>query len=139
MLQTAAAAFLIIHGLITSVIGLTSISRPDAPAMSVPGWLGWWPGPFGRSWVIDALHLGSVGAMVGGLLWLVAGLALVAAGAGWLGLIGPHGVWQPLALAGATMGLVALALYFHPFYLAAVVIDLAVIGLASGFVQRVVA
>jgi hypothetical protein len=73
------------------------------------------------------------------LLWLVAGLALVAAGAGWLGLIGLHDAWQPLAVAGGTIGLVALALYFHPFYLAAVVIDLAVIGLASGLVQRAVA
>ena len=41
-------------------------------------------------------------------------------------------VWQPLALGGAAAGLVALALFFHPFYLVAVLINVAIVVLISG-------
>ena len=41
-------------------------------------------------------------------------MALLAAGLGWLGVPAFSGVWQPLALGGAAVGLVALALFFHP-------------------------
>ena len=61
--------------------------------------------------------------MLGGLLWLAAGLALVGAGLGWLGVSAVSGQWQMLALVGAVLGLAALALYFHPFYVVAIVID----------------
>lgn len=46
------------------MIGFGGITRPDAPAMAVPAWFGWWPGPFGRSWLIDAMHLGSGASMI---------------------------------------------------------------------------
>jgi len=43
----------------------------------------------------------------------------------------PHTVvgeqWQALALVGAVLGLAALALYFHPFYVAAIVIDVVIL------------
>jgi len=38
----------------------------------------------------------------------------------------------PLLVGGAALGVVALALYFHPFYLAAVLIDVAIVGLLWG-------
>ncbi len=78
------------------------------------------------------MHLGSGASMIGNGLWLVAGLALLAAGLGWLGVPALSGVWQPLALGGAAVGLVALALFFHPFYLVAVLIDVAIVALVSG-------
>ncbi len=126
------AGFVIGHGLITTMIGFGGLTKPDAPAMAMPAWLGWWPGPFGRSWLVDTLHLGSGVSMIGNGLWLVAGLALVAAGLGWLGVPALSGVWQPLALGGAAVGLVALALFFHPFYLAAVLINVAIVVTVSG-------
>jgi len=131
MPQVLVAGFVVAHGLITAMIGIGGVSKPDAPALAMPAWLGWWPGPFGRSWLIDALHLGSGASVVGSGLWLVAGLALVAAGLGWLGVPALSGVWQPLALGGAAVGLVALALFFHPFYLAAVLINVAIVVLIS--------
>jgi hypothetical protein len=50
------------------------------------------------------------------LLWLVAGIALVAAGLGALGFVIPHAWWRSLALIGATLSLFMLAIYLHPLY-----------------------
>lgn len=132
MPQVLVAGLVVAHGLITTMIGFGGVTRPDAPAMTLPAWFGWWPGPFGRSWLIDALDLGSGATMVGGGLWLAAGLALAASGLGWLGVPVLSGVWQPLALGGAAVGLVALALFFHPLYLVAVVMNVAIVVLVAG-------
>ena len=82
MPQVLLAGFVVAHGLITTMIGFGGVTKPDAPAMALPAWFAWWPGPFGRSWLIDAMHLGSGASMFGNGLWLVAGLALLAAGLG---------------------------------------------------------
>jgi hypothetical protein len=124
--------FLVVHGLITTMIGVGAVANPNSPAMTLPSWFSWWPGPFGRSWLVDALDLGTGASVLGGLVWLAAGVTLVAAGLGWLGVPGLRDLWQPLAFVGAAVGLVALALYFHPFYLVAVVIDVAVVVLLWG-------
>lgn len=121
--------FLVLHGLITTVTGFSSVTKPDAPPLSLPSWLGWWPGPFGRSWLFDALHLGTGAATVGGLIWLVAGVALITGGLGWLGVPALHDLRHALLLGGAGLGLVALALYFHPIYVIAVAINLAIVAL----------
>jgi hypothetical protein len=115
---------LVAHGLITTMIGFGSMSNPAGSAMPSPSWLGWWPGTLGRSWAFDALNLGSGPAVIGGLLWLTAGLALVGAGLGWLGVSVVSNPWQVL---GAVLGLTALALYFHPFYVVAIVIDVVIV------------
>jgi hypothetical protein len=132
MPQAVLGGFLVLHGLITTMIGVVAVTKPDAPALTLPSWFSWWPGPFGRSWLFDALDLGTGAAVLGGLVWLVAGVALVAAGLGWLGVPGVRDLWQTLAFAGAALGLLALAVYFHPIYLVAVVIDLAVVVLLWG-------
>jgi hypothetical protein len=75
--------FLVLHGLITTMTGFSSVTKPDAPPLSLPSWFSWWPGPFGRSWLFDALGLGTGAVVVGGLIWLVAGVALMAGGLGW--------------------------------------------------------
>lgn len=116
------------HGVITAMIGVGAVTKPDAPAMTPPAFFSWWPGPFGRSWAFEALGLGTVAAVVGGLVWLVSGLALVAAGLGWIG-VGPlAGLTSALAVVGAALGLVALVLYFHPLYLVAIAINLVLLA-----------
>jgi hypothetical protein len=123
--------FLVVHGLITTMIGFGGMTNPNSPAMVMPGFA-WWPGPFGRSWLIDNLHLGSGAAVVGSLVWLAAGIALIAAGLGWLGVPFVRDQWPLLAVAGGLVGLVALALYFHPIYLIAVAINVALVALVWG-------
>lgn len=132
MPQVILAGFLVAHGLITTMIGVGAVMNPNGPAMTLPSLFSWWPGPFGRSWLIDALGLGTPASILGGLIWVVAGVALVGAGFGWLGAPGLRDMWQPLAFGGAAVGLVAVALYFHPLYLVALVIDLAVAALVWG-------
>lgn len=125
-------AALIVHGLITTMIGFGSVTSPNPAAMTMPAWLGWWPGTLGRSWVLDSLNAGSGLALLGGLLWLTAGLALIGAGLGWLGFSALSDQWPMLALIGGALGLLALALYFHPLYLAAVVIDIVIVAMVWG-------
>jgi hypothetical protein len=123
---------LVAHGLITTMIGFGSMTSPNSAAMPVPSWLGWWPGSLGRSWLLDAMDVASGPAALGGLVWLAAGFALIGAGLGWLGVSALSGEWQMLAFIGAALGLVALALYFHPFYLVAVVIDVVIVAMVWG-------
>jgi hypothetical protein len=121
--------FLVLHGLITTMTGFSGVTKPDAPPLSLPSWFSWWPGPFGRSWLFDALHLGAGAAMVGGLIWLAAGVALIAGGLGWLGVPLLQDMRHALLVGGAGLGLVALVLYFHPIYVIAVAINLAIVAL----------
>jgi hypothetical protein len=131
-MSTVAAVVLAMHGLITTMIGWTTVTSPSSAPMPMPAWFSWWPGPFGRSWLLDWLNLGNVAGALGGLLWLVAGVALIGAGLGWLGAPVLRDAWQLLALGGAVVGLLALGLYFHPFYLVAVAINVAIVVLLSG-------
>jgi hypothetical protein len=132
MSQVLIGGFLVVHGLITTMIGFVAATNPNAPAILLPAWFAWWPGPFGRSWLFEAMNLGSGFQMLGGLVWLTAGLALIGGGIGWLGVAPLEGFRYPLLVAGASLGLVALALYFHPIYLAAVLINVALIALLWG-------
>jgi hypothetical protein len=121
---------LVLHGFITTVIGSGAVA--NGPAITPPSWFSWWPGPFGRSWLMDGLNLGAPAAILGGLVWLVSGVLLVAAGLGVLG-VGPlRDVWPTSAAVGGGLGLVAVALYFHPLYFAAAVINVVLIAFAWG-------
>jgi hypothetical protein len=122
--------FLVLHGLITAVIGAAAVS--NGPAMTLPSWFNWWPGPFGRSWLIEELSLWTPAAIAGGLLWLVAGIALIGAGLGYMGAGPLRDLWPTLAVAGGGLGLVAVALYSHPLYAAAIVINVVLVALAWG-------
>jgi hypothetical protein len=125
MLQAAVASFLVVHGLITAAIGVGSLA--GGPGAANPAWLSWWPTALGRSWLLDALPLGAGAARLGGALWIVAGLGLIAAGLGLFGTPLLHAGWPALALAGAALGLAALVLYFHPFYVLAVLLNAAIL------------
>jgi hypothetical protein len=132
MSHAIVAAVLVGHGLITSMIGVVAVTSPNAPAMALPAWFAWWPGPFGRSWLFDALSLGTPASIIGGLLWLAGGLLIISGGIGWFGFGPLEGSRVTLLVAGAAVGLVTLALYFHPIYLVAVVINVAIVLLLWG-------
>lgn len=109
------AFLLIIHGLI--VAAQSSGSFNAVGGIKNPSWLNWWPANLGQSWLLAPLGVEqTLLARAGGFLWLVAGMTLVAAGLGILGLGVPPTWWRTLALFGAVISLVMLTVYLHPFY-----------------------
>jgi hypothetical protein len=109
------AALLIIHGFI--VASQSSGSFNPVGGVNNPAWLTWWPVNLGQSWLLTPLGIErSLIARMGGLLWLFAGLTLIAAGFAVLGLIVPQTWWRALSLTGAAVSLVMLAIYLHPLY-----------------------
>jgi hypothetical protein len=130
--QGLVAGFLVMHGLITVAIGAGGFA--DGPGLANPGWLRWWPTELGRSWVLDGLHMGPGGAVLGAALWATAGAAFVGAGLGALGMPGARDVWQPLALGAGALSLVAIGAYFHPWYAVGFSINAAVVVLLWGAV-----
>ncbi len=119
------------------MIGVTSATSPNGSAITLPSWFDWWPGPFGRSWLVDTLNLGAGAAVIGGLVWILAGVALVAAGLGFAGFGPLREQWPLLGMLGGGLGLVVLAVYFHPLYSAAVLINVVLVVLAWGRVGAV--
>jgi hypothetical protein len=108
------------------------VTSPNAPAIALPSWFTWWPGPFGQSWLFDAVGLGGTAQIVGGFIWLIGGLLIISGGLGWFGLGLFEGSRVTLLVAGAAFSLVALVLYFHPIYLLAVAINIAIVFLLWG-------
>jgi hypothetical protein len=109
------AVLLIVHGFI--VASQSSSSFNPVEGIKNPAWLSWWPSNLGQSWLLSPLGIErTLVARAGGLLWLVAGIALLAAGLGVLGLIVPPAWWRSLALIGAAISLGMLAIYLHPLY-----------------------
>jgi hypothetical protein len=83
----------------------------------------------GRSWLFSWLGLEKTLMVyrIGGLLWLVGGVVLVAAGLGLSGWIVLIAWWRDLALAGGTISLFMLAIYLHPLTIIGTASSLAVI------------
>jgi hypothetical protein len=107
------ACLLIVHGLIVAAQSAGSLAH-SAP-LANPTWLRWWPTALGQSWLWAGLRAkGSVLETIDGVIWLVSGLALAAAGLGLLGVLIPPVWWRPLAFAGGVASLGMLLLYFHP-------------------------
>jgi len=119
LLRLLIAALLIGHAMIHT--GFLA-PRPPKTAGGPP-----WPFELDRSWILDALGLGhEIGRQVGVALVAVTlgGFALAAVAA--LG-IGPAGLWPAAAGVGAVGSLAALLLFFHPWLVLAMAIDLALL------------
>ncbi len=108
------AVLMIAHGLI--VAAQASGSFRPVGGVANPAWLSWWPSGLGQSWLLAGIEQ-SLPVRLGGVVWLAAGMALVAAGLGLLGVAVPFERWRSLALAGSALSLAMLLIYLHPFYL----------------------
>lgn len=113
------AAFLLAHAAIHAAF----ISpRPPATAGGPA-----WPFELSRSWILGPLGLDSeLGRILGLALIAVTfgGFALAALAA--LGLV-PAGIWPPAVAIGAVASIAVLALFFHPWLVLGVAIDLALL------------
>jgi hypothetical protein len=111
------AAFLIAHGL----IHLSYLSPPAARTASGPSW------PFGLedSWLVTRASLDpGLARTVGTALVATTVILLVAAGLATVGWLVPQAWWPSLVVAGAVASLVTLALFFHPWLVLGIAIDL---------------
>jgi hypothetical protein len=121
---------LIIHGLIVAGQSAGSFGSTIPNELQNPSIVSWWPINMGRSWLFSWLGLEKtlVVYRIGGLLWLVGGIALVAAGLGVLGFVIPTDWWRGLAVGGAVISLIMLAVYFHPLTIIGTAASLAVLA-----------
>ena len=83
----------------------------------------------GRSWALAAAHVAELPtrtfsttfSVLAGVLFLFSGIALLISSS----------IWIPLAASGAMVGLVLKGLYFHPWLIVGVLIDLVVLWAAT--------
>ncbi len=94
-MQVILGILLIVHGFIVAAQSSSSFKPTIGPVN--PDWLNWWPVNLGQSWLlIPSGAEQSLLARAGGVLWLAAGIALIAAGLGVLGFLIPTAWWRSL-------------------------------------------
>jgi hypothetical protein len=119
---------LIIHGFITAAQSSGSFSASPSSEIQNPAWVAWWPVSLGRSWLLGWLGLEKAPlTWIAGLLWLVGGIALLAAGLGVMGFIVPTEWWRILAISGAGVSLFVLVIYLHPLMILGTLASIAIL------------
>lgn len=123
------SVLLIVHGLIVAAQSAGSFGEAIPNEVPNPSFVSWYPFNMGRSWLLSSLGLeNSITAYrISGLIWLVGGLILFAAGLSLVGILVPVTLWRALAITGAVTSLVALLLFFHPLMLIGTASSLAVL------------
>ncbi len=119
MLRTLIGIFLIAHGLVHS--GLAAAPIPNDPASK--------PGTFftsvTRSWLLTGMRLdGAAIRNVGFGLVGLATLSFLMTGLGVLGVPGLHAIWRGLAVLSASLSLVLLVVFWHPWLIFGIALDL---------------
>lgn len=115
-MKIALAILLFVHGFI--VAAQSSASFKPKGGTPNPAWMKWFPANLGQSWLFSRYGIEKMPQVKDlGYLWIIAGVALILAGLGVLGVVIPVAIWRMLALVGAVFSLIMLVLYFHPFYI----------------------
>lgn len=124
------AIFLIAHGLIH--YSLTYVPVPKPGELRTPFWPSWARTDTDSTWLVSRMGLSNkVVRGIGSALWLLTVAGFAVAGLGLLGIPGLNQIWQGGALLGAAASLTLLVFYWHPWLVAGVLINLAVLaGLA---------
>jgi hypothetical protein len=110
------SVFLAAHGLIHLSFVVPAPPRTaDGPE---------WPFELGRTWPVTALHADpELTRIVGVGLVMGTVVVLVAAALATVGWLVPASMWGPLVVCGAALSLVTLTLFFHPWLVLGIVID----------------
>ena len=122
--MTFLGIFLILHGLVHS--GLAAAPVPNDQASK--------PGAFftdpARSWFLTRLGFSSKAIAITGIsLVALATIGFVLAGLGVLGVAGLAGVWLQLGVASAAVSLFLLAIFWHPWLVVGILIDIGILAL----------
>jgi hypothetical protein len=118
ILKTLFALFLIAHGLVHA--GLAAAPIPNDPESK--------PGAFftaqSRSWLLPKLGLNASALQwIGIILVTLTTLGFVLAGLGVFGVQGLSSVWQTVTVLSASLSLLLLFLFWHPWLILGVLID----------------
>jgi hypothetical protein len=122
MLRYVLAVVLIAHGLVHA--GLAAAPIPNDPESK--------PGAFftatARSWLLPRLGLNaSTVRWMGIILVALTVLGFVLAGLGVLGVPGLAAIWRTVAVVSACLSLLLLIVYWHPWLVLGVVIDIVIL------------
>lgn len=125
--RTFFAIFLIAHGLMT--MSLSTVPVPAPGALHTPYFPAWWRNNVDSTWPASRLGI-PVGIIriVGSSLWMAVLVCFAAAGAGLLGLPSLSSLWQFFAAAGGIISLILLALYWHPWLVLGILINVGILG-----------
>ena len=127
LIRILLAVFLITHGLVH--FSLTYVPTPKPGKLRTPYWPSWWREDADPNWL--ASKLGLTNSLVRGLgsaFWLLTLAGFTLAGLGLLGVPGLSRLWGAATVLGGGASMLLLCLYWHPWLVAGVVINLAVFG-----------
>jgi hypothetical protein len=125
-MKIVTVVLLILHGLICAAQAIGSFSPSEG--VPNPSWLNWWPTALGESWLLSKLGIGqSLFTIVVGVLGLVSGVCVIAAGLGLFGFAIPLDWWRALAGVGAALSLIYFAIYAHPFFAVGIGANIAIL------------
>ena len=117
---------LVLHGLITAFQSPSGFNPTGG--VSNPSWISWWPTNLGQSWLLARIEMEkSIWGTLAGLLWLIAGLALIAAALGLFGFVVPTMWWRILAAVGAGISLFLFIFYAHPLFAVGIGANIAIL------------
>lgn len=116
--------FLIAHAIAHA--GLAAAPVPEDPEPK--------PGAFftapARSWIFQRIEIDSIPVQkIGVILVILSVLGFILAGLGALGVPGLMGIWQTTAAVSAIVSLILLVLFWHPWLILGVVIDIGLVVL----------
>jgi hypothetical protein len=122
MLKIALAIFLIAHGLVHSILAIApnpsdSDAKPGAFFTAVE-----------RSWLLPQLGLNATTIRwVGIILVALSTIGFILAGLGILGVPGLNTIWRPVSVISAFLSLLLLILFWHPWLIVGVLIDIGIL------------
>ena len=119
-------------------MSLATVPVPAAGTLRTPYFPAWWRVDVDSAWPVSRLWLKpSVVRTAGWVLWLAALILFAAVGMGLLGLSGLSGLWQPLAVIAAVLSLFLLLLYWHPWLVLGVLLNVGILaGVYAGWFTR---
>ena len=117
--------FLLAHGL----IHLSYLAPAPSPGAGRPEW----PFDMANSWLVTNLGMSAdLIRPLGTLLVVVVAGTLGAAGLATLGVLVPQEWWKPFVIVGAVASAVTLAIFFHPWIVIGIAIDLVLLWVVMG-------
>jgi len=117
------AVFLILHGMVHAILAAAPI--PNDPDSN--------PGAFftatTRSWLLPRLGLNDTAIQwIGIILVVLTALGFILAGLGVIGVPGLNELWRTVAVVSACVSLLLLLLFWHPWLVVGVLIDIVILA-----------